>query len=74
MTCSYFAESSGIDSRFDVSYSCYSLSTGAIGISIANPTELIKIRMQADRSGTRYSGVLDAFSKIIKSEGMLSFF
>ena len=42
---------------------------GAIGILFANPTELIKIRMQADRTGTRYSGVADAFRSIIKTEG-----
>jgi solute carrier family 25 uncoupling protein 8/9 len=42
---------------------------GAIGILLANPTELIKVRMQADRTGTRYSGVADAFRTIVKTEG-----
>lgn len=44
---------------------------GAIGIGIANPTELIKIRMQADRAGTRYSkGVIDAFAQTVRNEGV----
>lgn len=46
-------------------------SAGAIGIAIANPTDLIKIRMQADRTGTRYRGTIDAFRSIIKNEGVL---
>ena len=41
-------------------------SAGGIGIAIANPTELVKIRMQADKSGTRYSGTLNAFRTIVR--------
>lgn len=41
-------------------------SAGAIGIAIANPTDLIKIRMQADKAGTRYRGTVDAFRQIIR--------
>jgi len=41
-------------------------SAGAIGIAIANPTDLIKIRMQADKAGTRYRGLMDAFRQIVK--------
>lgn len=45
---------------------------GAIGIAIANPTELIKVRMQADKLGTRYSrGVVDAFVQTVRTEGVL---
>lgn len=45
---------------------------GAIGIAIANPTELIKVRMQADKLGTRYPhGVVDAFVQTVRSEGVL---
>jgi solute carrier family 25 uncoupling protein 8/9 len=46
-------------------------SSGAIGIMLANPTELIKVRMQADKTGTRYSGTFQALSNIIKTEGVL---
>jgi solute carrier family 25 (mitochondrial carrier), member 14/30 len=44
---------------------------GGIGIAFANPTDLIKIRMQADREGTRYRGTVHAFKEIIRSEGVL---
>ncbi|KAL7678447.1 putative mitochondrial carrier domain protein [Plasmopara halstedii] len=46
---------------------------GAIGISIANPVDVIKVRMQANRSGKLYSGVGDAFSVIYKREGFRGF-
>lgn len=51
------------------------LTTGAIGITVANPTDLIKIRLQAEgkKSVTerRYNGVMDAYSKIIRNEGVI---
>ncbi|GFQ02564.1 mitochondrial uncoupling protein 3 [Phtheirospermum japonicum] len=43
--------------------------SGAIAQVIASPADLIKVRMQADRS--RYSGPFDALSKIIHTEGLL---
>eukprot|EP00696_Hemimastix_kukwesjijk_P003687 gnl/Hemi2/14525_TR4924_c0_g1_i1.p1 gnl/Hemi2/14525_TR4924_c0_g1~~gnl/Hemi2/14525_TR4924_c0_g1_i1.p1 ORF type:complete len:307 (-),score=91.08 gnl/Hemi2/14525_TR4924_c0_g1_i1:168-1058(-) len=43
---------------------------GAIGSSIANPTDLVKIRMQADKDGSRYKGTLDAFVKIFREGGI----
>ncbi|OWZ24330.1 Mitochondrial Carrier (MC) protein [Phytophthora megakarya] len=46
---------------------------GAIGISIANPVDVIKVRMQADRTGKLYRGVGDAFSMIYKREGFRGF-
>ncbi|KAL4095925.1 hypothetical protein PRIC1_009292 [Phytophthora ramorum] len=46
---------------------------GAIGISIANPVDVIKVRMQADRSGKLYRGVGDAFSMIYQREGVRGF-
>lgn len=61
------------------------LLTGAIGSAIANPTDLIKIRMQVEAgrvvdgvyvSGLHkgmkptYRNVLDAFSKIWRAEGL----
>ena len=45
--------------------------SGAIGIAIANPTELVKIRMQADKTGTRYANTFHAFKHIISNEGVL---
>ncbi|GAB9470706.1 hypothetical protein Gpo141_00007946 [Globisporangium polare] len=46
---------------------------GAIGISLANPVDVIKVRMQADRTGTLYRGVGDAVTKIYQREGMRGF-
>ncbi|KAJ8550369.1 hypothetical protein ON010_g10700 [Phytophthora cinnamomi] len=46
---------------------------GAIGISIANPVDVIKVRMQADRSGKLYRGVGDAFTMIYQREGLRGF-
>lgn len=49
---------------------------GAIGISIANPAELIKIRMQADKTGVRYGSGFGAFFKALgttaRAEGLAS--
>lgn len=51
------------------------LITGAIGITVASPTDLVKIRFQGDRrlpaAERRYTGVFNAYSKIIKVEGVL---
>jgi hypothetical protein len=45
--------------------------TGAIGSAIANPSDVVKIRMQADVSNTfNYSHILDGVVKIYKSEGL----
>jgi len=54
------------------------LTTGTIGISIANPTDLVKIRLQAEGKlppnvPRRYNGTADAFVKILKSEGVVGF-
>ncbi|KAL3578837.1 hypothetical protein D5086_020341 [Populus alba] len=49
--------------------------SGVIAQVVASPADLVKVRMQADgrivNQGLqpRYSGLLDAFSKIIKAEG-----
>ncbi len=50
------------------------LSSGAIGIIIANPTDVIKIRLQAEGNlpagvPKRYTGVMDAWVKIYRTEG-----
>ncbi|ETW01593.1 hypothetical protein H310_06233 [Aphanomyces invadans] len=46
---------------------------GAFSISIANPVDVIKVRMQADRSGVLYSGIADAMTKIYRTEGFRGF-
>eukprot|EP00743_Colponemidia_sp_Colp-15_P003056 GILK01003303.1.p1 GENE.GILK01003303.1~~GILK01003303.1.p1 ORF type:complete len:300 (-),score=38.34 GILK01003303.1:731-1630(-) len=46
-------------------------SAGAIGSFVANPTDLVKIRMQADRTGTRYTSTAHAFKDILSTEGFL---
>ena len=46
--------------------------SGTVGSAIANPTDLIKVRMQADIHGSRYSGLLHAFRSIYREEGGLS--
>lgn len=54
------------------------LASGAIGILIANPTDVIKIRLQAEGNlapgvPRRYNGVMDAWLKIYKTEGYESY-
>lgn len=44
---------------------------GAVGIAIANPTDLVKVRLQAEGKlpagvPRRYSGALNAYSTIVK--------
>ncbi|XP_052135917.1 mitochondrial uncoupling protein 1 [Oryza glaberrima] len=48
--------------------------TGAIAISIANPTDLVKVRLQAEGklapgAPRRYAGAMDAYAKIVRQEG-----
>lgn len=50
------------------------LITGAFGICVASPTDVVKIRLQAEGKKApgeprKYNGSLDAYSKIIKEEG-----
>ncbi|XP_078444971.1 mitochondrial uncoupling protein 1-like [Wolffia australiana] len=51
------------------------LTTGALAITIANPTDLVKVRLQAegklpDGVPRRYSGAFNAYSTIVKKEGV----
>ncbi|XP_072985742.1 mitochondrial uncoupling protein 1-like [Typha latifolia] len=51
------------------------LTTGALAIVVANPTDLVKVRLQAEGklpSGVprRYSGALSAYATIIRQEGL----
>ncbi len=48
------------------------LTSGAIGITVANPTDVVKIRLQAQGQPgkpIRYNGTIDAYSKILRQEG-----
>ncbi|KAG8090372.1 hypothetical protein GUJ93_ZPchr0011g26937 [Zizania palustris] len=49
-------------------------SSGAIAISVANPTDLVKVRLQAEGKlapgvPRRYAGAMDAYAKIVRQEG-----
>eukprot|EP00268_Persea_americana_P029970 TRINITY_DN2895_c0_g2_i9.p1 TRINITY_DN2895_c0_g2~~TRINITY_DN2895_c0_g2_i9.p1 ORF type:complete len:297 (+),score=48.68 TRINITY_DN2895_c0_g2_i9:124-891(+) len=51
------------------------LTTGALAIAVANPTDLVKVRLQAEGKlppgvPRRYSGSLNAYSTIVKQEGI----
>ncbi|KAK6943561.1 Mitochondrial substrate/solute carrier [Dillenia turbinata] len=51
------------------------LTTGAVGIAVANPTDLVKVRLQAEGKlpanvPRRYSGALNAYSTIVRQEGV----
>ena len=51
------------------------ITSGAIAITVANPADMIKVRLQSDsKSNPRYSGFIDAGKKIIKKEGVGSFY
>ncbi|KAA8518988.1 hypothetical protein F0562_016238 [Nyssa sinensis] len=50
------------------------LTTGAVAITVANPTDLVKVRLQAEGKlppgvPRRYSGALNAYSTIVRQEG-----
>ncbi|KAE8686968.1 Mitochondrial uncoupling protein 2 [Hibiscus syriacus] len=51
------------------------LTTGALGITVANPTDLVKVRLQAEGRlppgvPRRYSGALNAYYTIARTEGV----
>ncbi|KAL7264347.1 hypothetical protein ACSBR1_002320 [Camellia fascicularis] len=51
------------------------LITGALAIAVANPTDLVKVRLQAEGNllpglPRRYSGALNAYYTIMKQEGL----
>jgi solute carrier family 25 uncoupling protein 8/9 len=51
------------------------LTTGAFAIAVANPTDLVKVRLQSEGRlapgvPRRYSGALNAYSTIVKQEGV----
>ena len=44
--------------------------SGALASGICNPTDVLKIRMQADTSGTLYRGLTHGFTTIVREEGL----
>ncbi len=48
--------------------------TGTLAILSAQPTDVVKIRMQAevvaDGAGSRYRGVVDAYRTVAREEGL----
>ncbi|KAM1040010.1 hypothetical protein ACFX13_029991 [Malus domestica] len=51
------------------------LFTGALAIIVANPTDLVKVRLQSEGKlpagvPRRYAGALDAYSTIVRQEGL----
>ena len=51
------------------------LTTSAIGITVASPTDVVKVRLQAEGrlpagAVRRYNGAIDAYRKIIAQEGI----
>lgn len=53
------------------------ISVGGVGAAIGNPTDLIKVRLQAEGRlppgvAKRHNGVISAFRDIIKYEGLVS--
>ncbi|KAF2288568.1 hypothetical protein GH714_008629 [Hevea brasiliensis] len=51
------------------------LTTGALAITVANPTDLVKVRLQAEGKlppgvPRRYTGALNAYSTIVRQEGL----
>jgi len=46
------------------------ITTGTLAISVAQPADVVKIRMQAHGSAQQYTGVGDAYRTIIRTEGV----
>eukprot|EP00756_Hemistasia_phaeocysticola_P060906 Hpha_TRINITY_DN4422_c0_g1::TRINITY_DN4422_c0_g1_i1::g.50420::m.50420/K15104/SLC25A11, OGC; solute carrier family 25 (mitochondrial oxoglutarate transporter), member 11 len=46
------------------------LSSGALASFLFNPCDVVKVRMQGDRLGTRYPRLLPAFQQIAREEGL----
>ena len=48
------------------------VTTGIIGIAMAQPTEVVKIRLQGQSTAVkkRYAGTMDAYRKITRTEGI----
>jgi solute carrier family 25 uncoupling protein 8/9 len=50
------------------------LTSGAIGIAFANPTDVVKVRLQAQTNAgaeAKYTGAMDCYKKIIAEDGII---
>ncbi|NWI17759.1 UCP2 protein, partial [Crypturellus soui] len=45
-------------------------STGALAVALAQPTDVVKVRLQARARGRRYRGTVDAYRTIAREEGV----
>lgn len=61
-----YGRSSAVDSSNVILRIAAAITTGAIALSIAQPTDLVKIRMQSTRG--RYQGCLHAYRTIVREE------
>ena len=50
-----------------------SMCTAFIGILAANPTEVVKIRLQEQSNNQHYKGCIDCYRQILKTEGLKGF-
>jgi len=50
------------------------LCSGAVAAALFNPTDVLKIRFQADQTGTRYKSVIGAFKEVISQEGKVGLY
>lgn len=62
----FYGKSSAVDSSNVLLRIAAAITTGAIALSIAQPTDLVKIRMQSTRG--RYEGCLHAYRTIVREE------
>ncbi|KAL5389591.1 hypothetical protein PMIN02_007303 [Paraphaeosphaeria minitans] len=49
-------------------------SAGAVESLVVVPFELLKIRLQDKKSASRYNGLVDCFSKVVRQEGVLALY
>jgi hypothetical protein len=47
--------------------------TALVGIIAANPTEVVKIRLQEQRNNSNYKGCIDCYKKIWMQDGLKGF-
>lgn len=70
----FYQQATGISSGIGLMFVRISagVTTGTLAILSAQPTDVVKIRMQAERGGgtKRYSGVFNAYATIAREEGL----
>ena len=73
------ADKKGLENVTLLDRAYYGILSGSIAMTIANPTDVVKVRFQAEMKGKgasapRYNNVFDAFRVILKEEGMMGFY